>query len=208
MAHLRPHYFGEKEKWNPPRGSGPGMGMLNTCPKFHGLSKKTAWTFRFLCVKKIPRWFKLLCFSAGSIFFARFCLILTCRLVRSSTFCTKNFTDIPWSTSNRFVQNVAQLFFSPPLGKSLNTIEEYEGLSLIDTSFAPPRGSPRPLKYCPCHPLPLVMGVSMIPNIHPLTGYCKRHSPGREFRYSYVNQPGRAPPRAPSARELKSESGV
>ena len=29
----------------------------------------------------------------------------------------------------------------------------------------------------------------MIPNIHPLTGYCKRHSPWREFGVSYANQP-------------------
>ena len=27
-------------------------------------------------------------------------------------------------------------FFSPPLGKSLNNIKEYESLSLVDTSFA------------------------------------------------------------------------
>ena len=51
---------------------------------------------------------------------------------------------MPWSTSNRFGQNVAHFFFSPPLGKSLNIIEEHEGLSLVDTSFAP-RDSPRPL---------------------------------------------------------------
>ena len=29
----------------------------------------------------------------------------------------------------------------------------------------------------------------MIPTIHPLTGYCERHSPGREFGGVYVNQP-------------------
>ena len=31
-------------------------------------------------------------------------------------------------------------------------------------------------------------GVSMIPNIHPLTRYCERHSRGREFRIFNVNQ--------------------
>ena len=36
-------------------------------------------------------------------------------------------------------------FFSPPLGKSQNTREDFEGLSLVDTRFAP-RDSPRPLK--------------------------------------------------------------
>ena len=37
-------------------------------------------------------------------------------------------------------------FFSPPLGKSLNIFETNEGLSLVDTSFAP-RDSPRPVIY-------------------------------------------------------------
>ena len=53
--------------------------------------------------------------------------------------------NVPWSTSNRIVQNVAQFSFSLPLGKSLNIIEKKEGLSLFDTSFDP-RDSPRPLK--------------------------------------------------------------
>ena len=42
------------------------------------------------------------------------------------------------------MQNAAH-FFSPPLGKSLNTIEKNEGLRSVDTSFAR-RDSPRPLK--------------------------------------------------------------
>ena len=38
-------------------------------------------------------------------------------------------------------------FFSTALGKRLNVIEEYEGLSLVDTRFAPINiDSPRPLK--------------------------------------------------------------
>ena len=49
-----------------------------------------------------------------------------------------------WSTSNRFVQNAAQFFISPPLRNCLNVAEEFEGLSLVDTNFAP-RDSPRPL---------------------------------------------------------------
>ena len=60
-------------------------------------------------------------------------------------FCAKNSTDMPKSTSNRFVQNAAQFSFSPPLGKRPNNIEEYEGLSLADTSFSP-GDSTRPLK--------------------------------------------------------------
>ena len=77
---------------------------------------------------------------------------------------------------------------SPPLGKRMNIIEKVEGLSLVDASFAP-RDSPRPLKKnWLCHPPPVVMGVSMIPNIHPLTGYCERHSWGRKIRGFNVNQ--------------------
>ena len=105
-------------------------------------------------------------------------------------FCAKNSSDMPWSTSNRIVQNAAYFFFSPPLGKSLNIIEEYEGLSLIDTSFAP-RDSPRTvnekLAMSPSYPLTLVMRVSMISNIHSLPTYCEQHSRGKEF--GFLNQP-------------------
>ena len=41
------------------------------------------------------------------------------------------FSDMPWSTPNRFVQNAARFFSLPPLGKSLNIIEECKGLSLV-----------------------------------------------------------------------------
>ena len=66
--------------------------------------------------------------------------------------------------------------------KTMNTIEEYEGLSLVDTRFAP-RDSPRALNFIlamspSTYPLTLLMGVRMIPNIHPLTRYCERHSWG------------------------------
>ena len=66
--------------------------------------------------------------------------------VRSSIFYPKISTDMPWSTSNRVVQNAAQFFFSPLLGRSLNIIEKIEGLSLVDTSFAP-RDNPRPVIF-------------------------------------------------------------
>ena len=62
--------------------------------------------------------------------------------VRSSIFCAKISTVMPWSSSNRFVQSATQFVFSPPLRKSLNSIEEYEGLKLVDTSVAP-RDSPK-----------------------------------------------------------------
>ena len=43
--------------------------------------------------------------------------------------------------------------------------------------------------FWPCHSLPLVMGVTMIPNIHSLTRYCERRSWGRQFGFVYLNQP-------------------
>ena len=62
-------------------------------------------------------------------------------------------------------------FSSPPLGKSLSIIEDYEGLSLVDTSFAP-RDSPTPLNKTPAMSPSSIGhgGQYMIPNIHPLTG--------------------------------------
>ena len=60
---------------------------------------------------------------------------------------------------------------------------------MADRSFAP-RDSSRPFKKSwPCHALPLIMGVSMIPNTHPSTIYRERHSGGRrEFRLFNWNQ--------------------
>ena len=78
-----------------------------------------------------------------------------------------------------------KVFFAP-LGKSLNIIEEIEGLSLVDTSFAP-RDSPRPAIFLwPCHRLPLVMGVTMILNIHSLTRCCERCLWGREIVFFFT----------------------
>ena len=72
-------------------------------------------------------------------------------------FYAKIHTDMPWSTSDRIVQNATQHVFSSPspivqnatqhgfsspLGTSLNIIEKVEGLLLVDRSFAP-RDSPR-----------------------------------------------------------------
>ena len=118
--------------------------------------------------------------------------------VRSSIFCVKNLTDIPWSIFNRFVQNAAHFLSSPPLGKSL-FFNYFEGLSSVDTSLAP-RDSPRPprekLGMSPSSighggQYPLVMGVSMVSNSHSLTRYCERHSWGSKFVLFYLNQPAR-----------------
>ena len=85
--------------------------------------------------------------------------------------------------------------FLVPAGK---TPEYYgkktEGLSLVDTRFAPfNRDSPRPVKkkmaVSPCHPLSLVMEVTMIPNMHSLTRYCERYSWGIYIFFLCSNQP-------------------
>ena len=69
----------------------------------------------------------------------------------------------------------AQMFGWPPLGKILNIMENTDGLSLVDASFAT-RGSARPA-FCfgSCHLLPLVMAVAMIPNVHSFTRHCERY---------------------------------
>ena len=101
-------------------------------------------------------------------------------------------TGMTWSTSNRIVQNAAQFAFSPPLGKSLNIIENIEGLSLVDTSFAP-RDRPRPVKKKTAMS-PSFTGhggqCDTVPNIHSLTIYCERYSRGRELVFFFcLNQP-------------------
>ena len=73
-------------------------------------------------------------------------------------FSAKISTTMPWSTSKRIVQNAAQLFFSRPLGKGRKIVEKIEGLSLVDTSFAPiNRDSSRPNKTI-SHILPSFTG--------------------------------------------------
>ena len=47
-------------------------------------------------------------------------------------FFAKISTDMPWSMSNRTVQNAAQVIFLPPLGTSLNITEKIGGLLLVD----------------------------------------------------------------------------
>ena len=69
------------------------------------------------------------------------------RQVRSSIFCVKNSKDVPWSSE--YVQpdstKCGARKISSLLRKSLIISEKIEGLSLIDTSFAPiSRGSPTP----------------------------------------------------------------
>ena len=94
------------------------------------------------------------------------------------------------------MQGAAQFIFSPPLGKHLNIIEEYEDLSLIGRSeFCSQRqteAAKKKLSMPPCCRLTFIGHGGQYDaktNTHPLTGYCERHSLGRDFGFLYVNQP-------------------
>ena len=50
---LRANIFGGKKKGKTSRRSGLGMDTHNICGKIHGLSLKTAWTFRLSCEKRV-----------------------------------------------------------------------------------------------------------------------------------------------------------
>ena len=85
--------------------------------------------------------------------------------------------------SPRPLKKLAQLFFVlPPLGQNLNISEILKAchwslrVSLLETD----RQSEAVNFFWRCHPLLLVTGVSVIPNIHSLTRYCEWYSWGRE----------------------------
>ena len=91
---------------------------------------------------------------------------------------------MPWSTSNRIVQNkCGAIWFSPLMGKRLSIVENVEGLLSVDASFAP-IDSPRSVENVAVSPSSTSMGVTMIPNnIHSqsLTRHCERYSWGTFF---------------------------
>ena len=109
--------------------------------------------------------------------------------VRSSIFCVKLVTDMPWSTCNRFVQKKKgkNVFF---LRKRLTIIIDlFEGLWLVGTfsALAPVLGSQQ--KDWLCHSVPPFMAVSMIPNVwHSSCYYCMRHSWLTKFGAISLNQ--------------------
>ena len=86
--------------------------------------------FGLLCVKmsKMRYFRKLLGFSVGSSFFARFCLMFITGGSDLRFFARKilQVACLGVPPTNRFVQNAARSFSSPPFGKSLNIIERYE----------------------------------------------------------------------------------
>ncbi len=69
------------------------------------------------------------------------------RQIRSSIFCMKISTNIHAleCTFQRDRAKCGAIVFSPPLGKSLNFVENVEGLSSVHTTSVAPRDSPRPL---------------------------------------------------------------
>ena len=149
VNHLRPKCFGNK-KGQALEGQASGWACRIRVQNFRVYLSKPAWT-RYVVS------FKLLGFSSGSSFFSRFCLMLNIGRSDLRFFAQKNLQTclgVPPTGSCK----MRGIFFSSPLGKNLNTIENIQGLSSVDMSFAP-RDSPRPFKRnWPCHPLPLVMG--------------------------------------------------
>ena len=88
---------------------------------------------------------------------------------------------MPWITSNLIVQYATLFIFLPPLAKSPNIIEKNEGLSLVDTGFAPTQ--PEAVKKKTGHVTLFhwSWGSGMIPNIHSSTRYRERHPWGENF---------------------------
>ena len=117
IAHI---FSAEKENKNGSQTS--GRARKTRVQKIKAYLSKTAWTFIWTFerkVSKIRHFLKWLGFSKGSFFFARFCFIMLntgrsdFRFLREKIYRHA----LAWSTSNQFVQNAAQFFFSPPLEK-------------------------------------------------------------------------------------------
>ena len=138
-------------------------------------AKITAWHRNYLVLVYIRFW----------------ALILTqywSYAVSSSTFCAKFCTNMPWSTWKRMVQKKKWVIFF------LSTVNSY--LLLISLKVCDWSGhifgastSPRSFtKKMLCHPLPLFMAVSMIPNMWHSSCYCMRHSWLTQFGVLCLNQ--------------------
>ena len=119
LDNLKPNIFGRKKN-KKKREVRPRDGS-NTCAKCQGLSLNNGvdiWMF----VRRNAQ--DMLCPSNDLVLvrdpaFRSILLNIEHTQVRSSIFCAKNSTDMPWSTSNRVVKNAAQSFFSSPFGKRL-----------------------------------------------------------------------------------------
>ena len=91
--------------------------------------------------------FELLGFSLRFSFFARFCFMLNTLEGQIAGFPREKFYRHALEYLQPVRADAAQFLFSPLLGKRLNVIEECEGLSSVDVSFAPiNRDNSRPLK--------------------------------------------------------------
>ena len=86
-----------------------------------------------------------------------------------------------WSIRVSLLDKMRRNFFAPSWTKPEQYWKKWR--PVIGRYRFSPGDSPRLLYFCVgSHPLPLVMGGSMIPNIHPLTRYCDWHSWGENFR--------------------------
>ena len=75
-------------------------------------------------------------FNCRICFFRQILLNVEHKPVTSFMFRAKTYTNMPWSTSNRIVQNVV-VDFSLPLEKTLHLFGTSAGLLLVVTRFAP-----------------------------------------------------------------------
>ena len=121
----------------------------------------TAWTFGVLCVKRSKiRYFLQMTWFWGRIQFFRLILLnVEHRQVRSSILCAKNssYTCLGVTYVRPDRAKCGATVIRPRLEKAPTLCWNIEGLSLVDTSFAP-RYGPTPLKKnCPCHPLTLLL---------------------------------------------------
>ena len=126
VAHHTPNFFGEKKKKKLEVRPRDGH-VEHVVQNFSG---RRGHLFGLLCVKmsKMRYFRKLLGFSVGSSFFARFCLMFITGGSDLRFFARKilQVACLGVPPTNRFVQNAARSFSSPPFGKSLNIIERYE----------------------------------------------------------------------------------
>ena len=157
-----------KKNENPPTRIGSAR-THQTRAKFQGLTLKNdvdIWTFVRLSAK-ITAWHRNYLVLVCIRFHALDLPYYWSYAVSSSIFCAKLCTNMPWSTWERLIQKnkwVIFFFFIPVNANLLLTslkVCDWSGHT-FDAS-----ASPRSLtkKNWLCHPLPLFMAVSMIPNM-------------------------------------------
>ena len=129
----------------------------------------------------------------GSSFFARFCSMLNTGRSDLRLFARKFLQTCPGVPPTGSCKNSVHFIVArAALKKPEYFLKKSKAShSLVDTSFAP-TDSPRPLKKqnSPCHPFPLVIGVSTLYPISTLSlDIASGIRGGENFGLSNVNQP-------------------